>query len=208
MTTRAAIAIALGVVLLLSVVTLALFFALGGPFGALNDWSIGAAGVLAVALVLSIRAGGLGGSSVGWVIGSALAVTGAVLVVVGAWLVISGRNGFLLAGLVESFGFGLFGIWLTGLNWAMATSGRSSPRVARLGLATGVLLTIGLIVAPGIVMGLDDMATAPWWVWVGFVSWLGIFVLLPIWSIAFGAILRSGSRSVEGGPARMTRPRR
>ncbi|MDX6631248.1 MAG: hypothetical protein QOH00_3494, partial [Gaiellales bacterium] len=144
MTMRAAIAIALGVVLLFSVVTLALFFALGGPFGALNDWSIGAAGVLAVALVLSIRAGGLGGSSAGRVTGSALAVIGAVLIVVGAWLVISGRTGFLLAGLVESFGFALFGIWLTGLSWAMARSGRWSRRVARLGLATGVLLTIGL----------------------------------------------------------------
>ena len=49
--------------------------------------------------------------------------------------------------------------------------------------ATGILLVIGLIVAPGIVMGLDDMDTAPWWVWVGYVGWLGIFVLLPIWSI-------------------------
>jgi hypothetical protein len=197
MTTRAAIAIALGVVLLFSVVTLALFFAMGGPFGALNDWSIGAAGVLAAALVLSMRAGGLGGSSAGRVVGSALAVIGGVLVVVGAWLVISERTGFLLAGLVESFGFALFGIWLTCLNWAMATSGRWSRRVARLGLATGVMLTIGLIVAPGIVMGLDDMETAPWWVWVGFVSWLGIFVLLPIWSISLGAILRRASGPVD-----------
>ena len=197
MTTRAAIAIALGVVLLFSVVTLALFFAMGGPFGALNDWSIGAAGVLAAALVLSMRAGGLGGPSAGRVVGSALAVIGGVLVVVGAWLVISERTGFLLAGLVESFGFALFGIWLTSLNWAMATSGRWSRRVARLGLATGVLLTIGLIVAPGIVMGLDDMETAQWWVWVGFVSWLGIFVLLPIWAISFGAILRRASGPVD-----------
>ena len=84
----AAIAFALGLVLLFSVVTLVLFFAVGGPFGALNDWSIGASCVLAVAFVFAIRASGLGRSSVGGLI-PPLAVLGAALVVVGAWLVIS-----------------------------------------------------------------------------------------------------------------------
>jgi hypothetical protein len=197
--TVATIALALGVVLLFSVVALALFFASGGPFGALNDWSIGAAGVLGVAFVLSTRAGGLDASSRAPVVHSVLAVFGGILVVVGAWLVISDTTGFLLAGLVESLGFALFGIWLTGLNWSMATNGRWSRALARLGLATGVVLGIGLIVAPGIVMGLDDMETAPWWVWVGFVSWLGIFVLLPIWSIWFGTALRRASSPVRDG---------
>jgi hypothetical protein len=192
----AAIAFALGLVLLFSVVTLALFFAVGGPFGALNDWSIGASGVLAVAFVLAIRASGLGGSSAGGVILPALAVLGASLVVVGAWLVISDTTGFLLAGLVESSGFALFGFWLVGLSRSMASSGRSPRLLPTLGFATGILLIIGLIVAPGVVMGLDDMDSAPWWVWVGFVGWLGIFVLLPIWSIWLGAALRRGS-----GPA-------
>jgi Zn-dependent protease len=79
----------------------------------------------------------------------------------------------------------------------METSGRWSRPLARLGLATGVVLIIGLIVAPGIVLGLDDMESAQWWVWVGFVSWLGIFVLLPIWSISLGAILRRASGPVD-----------
>jgi hypothetical protein len=189
----AAIAFALGLVLLFSVVTLALFFAGGGPFGALNDWSIGASGVLAASFVLAIRASALGRSSVGGVILPALAVLGAALVVVGAWLVISDTTGFLLAGLVESFGFALFGLWLVGLSRSMASSGRWPRLLPTLGFATGSLLIIGLIVAPGIVMGLDDMESAPWWVWVGFVGWLGIFVLLPIWSIWLGTTLRRGS---------------
>jgi hypothetical protein len=189
----AAIAFALGLVLLFSVVTLALFFAGGGPFGALNDWSIGASGVLAVAFVLAVRASGLGRSSVGGVILPALAVLGAVLVVVGAWLVISDTTGFLLAGLVESFGFALFGLWLVGLSRSMASSGQWPRLLPTLGFATGILLSIGLIVAPGIVMGLDDMDSAPWWVWVGFVGWLGIFVLLPIWSIWLSTALRRAS---------------
>ena len=189
----AAIALALGIVLLFSVVTLALFFAVGGPFGALNDWSIGSSGVLAVAFVVAIRASGLGRSSVGGVILPALAVLGAALVVVGAWLVISDTTGFLLAGLVESLGFALFGIWLVGLSRSMASSGRWPRLLPTLGFATGILLIVGLIVAPGIVMGLDDMDSAPWWVWVGFVGWLGIFGLLPIWSLWLGTALRRAS---------------
>lgn len=191
--TVAAVALALGIVLLFSLVTLALFFAGGGPFGALNDWSIGASGVLAAAFVLAIRAGGLGDTSVSGVILPATAVVGAVVVVVGAWLVISDTTGFLLAGLVESFGFALFGCWLIALSRSMATIGQWPRPLPTLGYATGILLIVGLIVAPGIVMGLDDMDTAPWWVWVGFVGWLGIFVLLPIWSIWLGIAARRAS---------------
>jgi hypothetical protein len=123
-------------------------------------------------------------------------VLGAALVVVGAWLVISDTTGFLLAGLVESFGFALFGFWLVSLSRSMASAGRWPRLLPTLGIATGVLLIIGLILAPGIVMGLDDMDSAPWWVWVGFVGWLGIFVLLPIWSIWLAAALRRGSAPV------------
>jgi len=38
---------------------------------------------------------------------------------------------------------------------------------------------------------------APWWVWVGFVGWLGIFILLPIWSIWLGTALRRASAPVQ-----------
>jgi hypothetical protein len=193
--TVAALALALGIVLLFSLVTLALFFAGGGPFGALNDWSIGISGVLAVAFVLAIREGGLGDASVNGVILPAVSVIGAVLVVVGAWLVISDTTGFLLAGLVESFGFALFGCWLIAVSRSMATIGPWPRPLPTLGYATGILLVVGLIVAPGIVMGLDDMDTAPWWVWVGFVGWLGIFVLLPIWSIWLGITVRRASQA-------------
>jgi hypothetical protein len=185
-----AIGIGLGTVLLFSLVTLALFFAIGGPFGALNDWSIGVSGLLAAAFVLAIRWSGLTGGSVSGGVLAAVAVVGAVLVVVGAWLVISDTTGFLLAGLVESFGFGLFGCWLIALSRDMATIGQWPRALPNLGYATGIVLLLGLIVAPGIVMGLDDMETAPWWVWVGFVGWLGIFVLLPIWSIWLGFVAR------------------
>ena len=110
----------------------------GGPFGAVNDWSIGVSGVGAGGRVRARDPGERPrDASVDGVVLPAVAVIGAGLVVVGAWLVISDTTGF--------------------------------------------------------VMGLDDLDAAPWWVWVGFVGWLGIFVLLPIWSIRLG---RAGSTRV------------
>jgi hypothetical protein len=195
--TVAAIAFALGLVLVFSVVTLLLFVTRGAPFGALNDWSIGLGGVSAVALVLSISAGGLRGSWVGRPIVNGLGVLGGLLVVAGAWLVVSDTTGFLLAGLVESSGFGLFGIWLIAFNRSLAASERWPSPLTTLGLATGVVLAVGLIVAPAIAMGLDDADRAPWWVWVGFLGWLGIFALLPIWSIRLGIILRRSATVIR-----------
>ncbi len=183
------IAVALGLVLVFSVLTLTLFYAVGAPFGALNDWSIGASGLLAGALVLAIRAHSHGHSSAAGGLLTALAVLGAALVVVGASLVISDTTGFVLAGLVESFGFALFGCWLVGLSRSMASSGQWPRLLPAIGFATGIVLVIGLVVGPGIIMGLDDMGSAPWWVWVGFVGWFGIFILLPIWSIWLGTVL-------------------
>jgi len=189
----AAVALTLGIVLLFSLVSLALFFAVGGPYGALNDWLIGVSGVLAAALVFTIRSSDLDHASVSRVVLPAVALAGAVLVVVGAGLVISDTTGFLLAGLVESFGFALFGCWLIALSKSMATIGQWPRSLPTLGYATGILLLVGLIVAPGIVMRLDDMDAAHWWVWIGFVGWLGIFVLLPIWSIWLSIAARRAS---------------
>ena len=37
-------------------------------------------------------------------------------------------------------------------------------------------MAVGIVTVPGIPLGLDDMETAPAWVWIGFVSWLGTYV--------------------------------
>ena len=174
-----AIATVIGIDMLVSVVSLALFFVVGGPFGTINDWTIGIGGALTALLVVS-----LGRSVRAGVVVTALAVLGSFVVVVGAALVISDTTGFLLAGLVESFGFALFGIWLIALNLA---SGRGSASALQiLGVMAGGLMAIGLIVLPAIVTRVDDFDTAPAYVWLGFIGWLGIFVLYPVWAIWFG----------------------
>lgn len=189
--TSAVVAVLLGAVLLASVASLGLFFATGGPFGAINDWSIGAAGVLTMALVLTLRRPANSTSGLD-LLTRGLAVIGSIVVVVGSALVISKTTGYLLAGLVESLGFALVGIWLIALNRPQAINRRPN-RLEVLGITTGVIMAIGLATIPAIAVGADDANTAPAWVWLGFIGWFGIFFLFPIWSIGWG---REHSRGI------------
>jgi len=196
----AGVAVATGVVALVSVVSLALLYTVGKPFGAINDWTVGAVGLLSGLLALMIRRRGVAGSPGPATVSTGVAAVGAVIVAAGAALVISKTTGFVLAGLVESLGFALIGLWLIVLNRSMGSAAGSSGRLLNLGLATGIIMALGFVVTPGIAMGLDDANTAPGWIWIGFVGWLGIFILYPVWSIWFGSALRRGGiGGIKGG---------
>jgi hypothetical protein len=189
------LAMATGLVTLISVVSLVLFFVVGKPFGAINDWTVGFAGLLSGLLAFALRSPGRGQAAAALATGLALA--GAAIVVIGAALVISGRTGFLLAGLMESLGFALIGVWLINLNRSVGSAYKLPRRLRNLGLAAGVVMAMGFLVAPGIVMGLDDADAAPAWIWLGFVGWLGIFALYPMWNLWLGRLARTG-RSANG----------
>ena len=74
------VAIALGIVIVATLVVLLVFFIVGGPFGSINDVGNGLVGVLSavLAVMLAPRTGGPAGVLV--------AVIGAVVVVWGSWL--------------------------------------------------------------------------------------------------------------------------
>jgi hypothetical protein len=78
-----------------------------------------------------------------------------------------------------------------------------------LGLAAGALMGLGVVLIPGILQRLDDMATAPAWVWIGSVSWLGTYVAYPAWAISLGVARTRTSRAAisttDGVRARATR---
>jgi hypothetical protein len=184
------IAVLVGAVALISAASLAAFFAVGGPFGAINDWTIGATGLLTGLLATDLgRREGISDIPHG-IVAIVFAVIGAAIVVVGSALVISDTTGFLLAGLVESLGFAPIGVWLIVLNRRMAGGTDWPRRLTGLGTVTGFVMAIGLVVVPGIATGLDEMDSAPAWVWLGFLGWLGIFFLYPVWSVWFGLATR------------------
>jgi hypothetical protein len=69
----------------------------------------------------------------------------------------------------------------------------SLPALARLhgivGLTTCACLILlyagafGLVGVPGILLGIDDMNTAPAWTFVAGLSWAGTYLLFPAWSL-------------------------
>ena len=174
--TAARLATAAGVVGLASVSCFAVFSVVGGPFGTLNDIGNGTLAVVSGALAWALRRHVP-------VAATGAALGGAALAVVGSALVISGTTGFFLAGLVSSVGFAGIGGWLIALVRSGAT-GDGTRR--KLGLLAGASMAVGILSLPGIPMRLDDMATAPGWIWIGFVGWFGTFLVYPFWAIAVG----------------------
>ena len=185
-------ALAVGVVGAGSAVCLATYFVVGGPFGTINDLGNAATGILSGWLAWRLRRQ-IPGRTADAAVGAAL--VGSALTVVGSALVVSGTTGFFFAGLVSSVGLAGIGTWLVVLN--RSTHAAAWPGGLRaLGVAAGALMALGVVTAPGIVLGLDDMATAPAWVWIGLMSWLGIYAAYPAWAISMGII---GSRQAALG---------
>lgn len=183
----ARLAVTAGIVGYLSVTSLAVFFAVAGPFGTINDVGNALFGILSAALAIALRPV-LDGTSTA-TLATGAAIVGAGLTVVGSALVISGATGFFLAGLVSSVGFAFIGLWLIAAGRSMASRQGWPPRLATLAIVAGVTMAIGFVTAPGIALGLDDMDNAPGWVWIGFIGWLGAFFLFPGWWIWLGRVV-------------------
>jgi hypothetical protein len=177
------LATAVGVVAAGSTLLLVAFFVAGDPFGVLNDTGLAVTAVLSAVLAWRLRrlaAGRLGNLAV------AAAMAGAAITVVGSVLVMSRATGFFLAGLVSSVGFAGIGAWLMILNRSDGAVAGWPARLRSLGVLAGALMAVGVVMAPGVVLGLDDMATAPGWLWIGQLGWLGTLVIYPAWGIWLG----------------------
>jgi hypothetical protein len=182
------LSVAVGLVAIASFVSLAVFFAIDGPFGALNDIGNGILALLSAALAWTLRRRVP-------TLALVAALLGAGIAVLGSWLAQSDMVGFFFAGLVSSVGFAGIGLWLVMANRSLESQAEWPRGLAVLGLAAGLIMAIGVATVPGIAMGLDDMAAAPGWIWIGYLSWLGIYLLYPAWAIWFG---RSGVVSGRG----------
>jgi hypothetical protein len=179
------LALVVGAVAAGSVACLATYFAVRGPFGTINDLGNATTGVLSGWLAWRLR-GQLSGPAGGIAVGAAL--VGAAITVVGSALVVSGTTGFLFAGLVSSVGFAGIGAWLVIVNRSAGAAAAWPRRLRTLGIVAGGLMAVGIVTAPGIPLGLDDMVTAPVWVWIGSLGWLGTYVIYPAWAIWMGTV--------------------
>lgn len=170
--TAAAIAVAVPVAIVLLVV----YYTVGGPFGTLNDLANALVAVLSVVLAAQTAA-----RIPVPVAAVAAAVAGATLMVVGSWLVITGRAGWVLAGLVSAAGAAALGAWLVTVNVTGKRTRKLSLPVARLGAASGTLMMLGVLTLPDIVAGVDSWEGLHWHGIAGFVGWLGLYLGYPAW---------------------------
>ena len=182
------VAIALTVVIVATVVSLIVFFIVGGVFGPINDVGNALIGGLmaALAILLSESVNGV----MRW-IGVALALVGAAVAAWGSWLVLSGETTFLFAGFVSTIGYGLIAILLALVCWSpVADAWPGGLRL--LGRMAAVLTVIGGVAAvPGLFSAAGDFNSLPPTLWGFSLAWLGVYVLLPVWSYRLGRLLTS-----------------
>ncbi|MGZ9223994.1 MAG: hypothetical protein ACXW4M_00410 [Anaerolineales bacterium] len=185
------VAVATGMVGLLGLAFIILFFTVGQPFGTLNDICIGLTALLSVVLVWTLYPGHHARSPLLSQVALVIAIFGALLVMVGSALAISGVTGWFLSGLYMAAGNAMIGLWLLELNYT-ALQGNPLPHsLVILGFISGVILALGLVTIPGIFRGIDNsqeyelsVFNSIWWA-----SSLGWLVLYPIWCILLGRFL-------------------
>lgn len=185
------LALATGGVTLVGIVSISLFYAVGGFFGPLNDVCNAVEAILSAMLAWAlypiVRAHAPRVSRYALL----AAWVGALIAVIGSGLVIFGFTGWYLAGLYTSFGYALVGLWLFSLNYAALQRGLWPRRLAQFGLLVALGMLVGFLAVPGILGRIDDPATAPWYVNQGLLGGLGWFLLYPWWCIWLGRLLVS-----------------
>jgi hypothetical protein len=190
------LAIAIGGVTLLGIVSLILFFTVGGPFGAFNDLCNAVEAMLSAALAWSLypwlrsHAPRLSGFTL------IAASLGALIAATGSALIIFDFTGWYLAGLYTMFGYALVGVWLFSLSYAVLRSSWWPRCLAQLGLLTAVSMAIGFLAGPGILGGVDETDAAPWFVNLGLLGSLGWMFLYPFWCLWLGRLVVSNSATI------------
>ena len=165
----------------LGVLSLIIFFAVGGgPFGFINDVANGLVGLLSLALawlwVPDLRTR--------WsMLGIGAATLGALIMVVGSTLIILDITGWYLAGLVSSVGSSFIGIWLLVSNRLHGHAAELPRGMIMLGVTSAIFMIIGLLALPGVLAGIDDPQLAAWYVNVGLLNWMGTYLLYPAWCL-------------------------
>lgn len=172
-------------------VSIILFFTVGQPFGSLNDASIAVAAILSALLAWRLYPSHRPNSASLRPLAFALASAGALVVAIGAALVIFGITGWFLASLYFYFGNALVGLWLLVLTASAHPLLTSSRPLQVLGFITALVMSVGLLVTPGILHRVDVQASASWMVNLGQLGGLGFFILYPIWCFTLRRHLRS-----------------
>jgi len=184
-------AIATGVSVILAVIFVLLMVTVDVSFGTVNDVFNGILGILSGILAWMLYPGHHARSPLLSQIALVLAVVGVIFTIVGSVLIIFDFTGFVLAGWYTAVGNALIGLWLGAFcTSTLRERGDTLPHsLVRFGLVVGAIMGIGMLCIPGILAGVDSMASLPWYLLAGCFGFLGTYILYPIWTIWLGRIL-------------------
>jgi hypothetical protein len=183
------VAIATGVAVILAVITLTLMATVNPFFGTVNDVFNSIIGILSVILAWMLYAEHHAKSPLMSQISLLLAVVGAVFTIIGSILIIYGYTDFVLAGWYTGVGNALIGLWLAAFCMSMLRGNTLPHNLVTFGIVVGGVMGMGLLGIPGILARVDTMESLPWYLGVGYLGFLGTYILYPIWTIWFGRIL-------------------
>lgn len=197
-------AIAIAIVDATGIACFIVFIIAGEPFGTLNDIANGVVGALSTVLALQMYKRS---EPDRLRVAPAASILGGAIMIIGSVLVIFDITDWYLAGLVSSLGAAFIGLWLfIGDRWRGGLL--ELPAHTRLlGRVTGIVMMFGLLAMPGILTGVDNWEASPWYVTASQVSWLGTYLLFPIWCV----LLSLSRRPARVSPRRTygpVRPRR
>ena len=180
------IAIATGVSAILAIIFLTLMYTVNQSFGMVNDVFNSLIGISSVVLAWMLYAEFHAKSPLLSQIALAVVMVGAIFTIIGSILVIFGFTGFVMAGWYSAIGYALVGLWLAAFCYSLLPSNALPLSLVIFGIVVGAFMAIGLLGIPGIIAGIDSMESMPWYLYVAFFSWLGIYIMYPIWTIWLG----------------------
>ena len=180
------IAIATGISAILAVIFLSLMATVNMSFGRVNDVFNSVIGILSVVLAWMLYVEHHAKTPLMSQIALALAVVGAIFTIIGSILILFGFTDFVLAGWYSGIGYALIGLWLAAFCYSLLRGDALPHNLVIFGIVAGAFMAIGLLGIPGIFAGIDSMESMPWYLYVAFFGWLGIYILYPIWTIWLG----------------------
>lgn len=181
------LAIGIAGAIVVTIAFLTLFFTVGTPYGMASDISIVPAAFLSAILASRLFAiNRRRASHAVALISIVLAWAGAVGVTIGSYLVVSGKTGYFLSGLVGALGWAFVGMWLFIACLTRLRPIADASALRRYGLLTGLAMMVGFVGLPGILAQSDLPSRASTLDNIAVSSNGTTYLLLLIWGLWVG----------------------
>ena len=182
--------LAIGIVAVIGLVAISLFFAVGGFWGPLNDLSIAIEAILCALLAWMLHPVFREWSPRSSQLMLLAALAGGVIVSMGSAFVIFKVTGYFLAGLIMFLGYAFIGLWVLALNYHSQHHGIWPPGLTRLGQVAGAIMALGWLTFLDS-WRVDSPTSRPGW--KNLSQCLGWIIILPVWCFWLSCVLLKSS---------------